>query len=103
MAEREKLNFHTSNQDLWPTYKNDKAYSPIFIDLIDEYNQMTSKGSNFPNDQVSGYTMYKLNQILKKTYGLSSLKANLKSSDKPTGVSDTKIDLLFKKYEEIWK
>ncbi|MCQ2219574.1 MAG: hypothetical protein MJZ33_14020 [Paludibacteraceae bacterium] len=64
---------------------------------------MTSNGSNFPNDQVSGYTMYKLNQILKKAYGLSSLKANLKSSDKPTGVSDTKIDLLFKKYEEIWK
>lgn len=101
--QRSYLNIINSLQDKWPDDKEDLAYSPIFIDLIDNINQRVVYNSyTYPNDQVSGYTMYRLNQILKKSYGLTSLKCNLKSSNKPLGVTDAKIDLLFKKYETTW-
>lgn len=39
--------------------------------------------------------------IVPKSYGLSSLKSKLKAN-KPSGVTDTQIDELFKRYEEEW-
>lgn len=84
-------------------FEKNKEYSPLFIDLVDDFNQKaTYNDSKYPNDQLFGYTMSTLNKILKKSYGLSSLKSNLKSGSKPLGVTNAKIDLLFKKYEEIW-
>lgn len=90
-----------NKQSDWPVYSPDKAYSPLFIDLVDDFNQSSSYGSEYPDDNVTGYTMANLSKIALKSYGLSSLKTALKK-EKPTGVTDEQIDLLFKKYEEIW-
>lgn len=47
-------------------------------------------------------SMYLLNSILLKFYGLSSLKSELKSK-KTIGVTNEQIDLLFNKFEEVMK
>lgn len=61
----------------------------------------TVHGEGRPDDDVTGYTMANLSRIVLKSYGLSSLKAELKKN-KPFNVSDKDINLLFKKYEEVW-
>lgn len=84
--------------------KDKKEYSSLFIDLIDDYNQSIRNANSrtYPNDSATGYTMKTLSQsIISKSFGLSSLESNLKAT-KPAGVTDTQIDELFKRYEEIW-
>ncbi len=89
-------------------------YSPVFIDLVDNYNQL---GQSFPgknngtiNDAVTGYTLasiesgflnkvYRMNPIMvvgKNPIG-SSLRSELKAN-KPTGVTNTQIDKLIDSY-----
>lgn len=72
-------------------------YTPIFIDLIDTFNQSLVYSSS-PNDQVTGYSLSTIeSNFLKHVYGLSSLKDQLKKN-KPSGVTDTQIDLLLSNY-----
>ena len=83
----------------WPNIGN-TAYSPLFIDLIDDNNQ-GANGNNKPNDQVSGYTMQFLNErILPNSYGLGSLQTELKSN-LISGVTTEQIDLLFELYHNL--
>jgi hypothetical protein len=42
---------------------NGPWYTPLFIDLIDNYNQVIN-GSNRPNDQANGYTITQLQSFL---------------------------------------
>jgi hypothetical protein len=73
-------------------------YTPIFIDLVDNFNQ-SSLSSALPNDNVSGYTLANIEStFLKNSYGLSSLRTALKNN-KPAGVTDAQIDLLLSSYE----
>ncbi len=52
----------------WPN-TNNIEYTPIFVDLVDEYNQGLNN-PNLPNDMVSGYTMKFINDIiLPNSYG----------------------------------
>jgi len=90
---------HSSNgEDGWPLFVDDLAYSPIFIDLMDNVNQRTAYGSGYPNDLISGYTLSYINSyILRNSYGLGSLRDQIKSH-KITGVTDAKIDELFALY-----
>ncbi len=92
------------NQD-WPN-KDDKAYSSLFIDLMDDYNQRIKNeyfDISLPNDNVSGYTLKTLNSSLKYFRGLPSTSNYIKKYiAKPAGVTDAKLDELFKKYDEIW-
>lgn len=84
--------------------KDKKEYFSLFIDLVDDYNQSIRNANSrtYPNDNVTGYSMKTLSQsIISKSYGLSSLKSNLKAN-KPAGITDTQIDELFERYEEIW-
>ena len=75
----------------------------IFFDksrhLIDTYNQSLYDSSR-PNDQISGYEYNVLNVLLFDTYGLASLKSNLKLW-KPNTVTDEQIDTFLAKYEEL--
>jgi len=48
--------------------------------------------SNYPYDQVSGYTMGNIEQLLKHSYGLTSLKNQLKAN-KPSNMTDKHIDV----------
>lgn len=92
------------NKQTWPHHGKDKAYSSLFIDLVDNYNQSKNNTSSreYPNDNVTGYSMRTLSwYIMPKSYGLSSLKSRLKAN-KPYRVSDKQIDELFERYEETW-
>ncbi len=84
------------NKTSEPTYTN------LSINLIDSYNELGQNflgyGTGTTNDQVGGYTFANIeNNILKHAYGLSSLATKLKAN-KPTGVTDTQIDLLLSNY-----
>lgn len=83
-----------------PHLKEDKGYSPLFIDLVDTLNQ-SLHDSRVPNDNVSGYTPAVISGFLKKCKDLPSLKAELKAN-KPSGVTDAMIDELLEVYEQYW-
>ncbi|MBE6208816.1 MAG: hypothetical protein E7128_01065 [Rikenellaceae bacterium] len=88
----------------WP-FNNGRslAYSPLFIDLIDDDNQSISNNtmSGLPNDVVSGYSFATLGNILQSAYSTHSLKSGLRSN-LPTGVTSADIDTLFAVYEANW-
>jgi len=90
---------HEAGHHWWPVISNDVAYSPIFIDLIDDENQRDFHGStDYPNDVITGYTLQYINQnILHDSYGISSLTNALKAH-KITGISDEDIDKLTELY-----
>jgi hypothetical protein len=73
-------------------------YTPLFIDLVDNFNQyqvfFEGEGYAYVNDQVTGYTLSFIeSNFLHKVYGLASLREELKKH-RPLGVSDQQIDLL---------
>ncbi|MFT4062805.1 MAG: hypothetical protein QM642_10675 [Edaphocola sp.] len=86
----------------WNEATYDDKYTSLFINLIDDYNEF---GQSFPgfdngtvNDQVSGYNLGFIQSfMLLNTMNLSTLKAKL-SLNKPTGVTDAQLDLLFDSY-----
>lgn len=91
-----------NNQDWEPgTMPNGKSYcyTPLFIDLMDNYNQRTSSNNNNrPNDNISGYTLeYIQNNILVSSYGLSSFRDALRAH-KINGVTDNDISQLMELY-----
>ena len=102
--------YHPAN---FPQYPNDQAYqywnltvnntyTNLFINLVDRTNEFNQNypgwGINIINDQVAGYDLASIEQnILKHSYGLSSLNTQLKSN-KPAGVTDAQIDLLLSHY-----
>lgn len=91
---------HNWKQD-W-TINNLKDYTPLFIDLVDNRNQRLDHFNStlYPNDNITGYTMQKLNEILVNIYGLSSLKSALKNN-KPIGVTDSQIDEFLLTFENL--
>ena len=77
-------------------------YTSLFINLIDNHNEIgvfyTFFGFGRVNDNVTGYNLAFIEQnLLKHTYGLSSLDALLKAN-KPTGVTDVQLDNLLSFY-----
>jgi hypothetical protein len=75
-------------------------YTNIFINLIDDYNERVERGdSRLPDDNVSGYTMPFIEQnIMRHSYGLTTLRDEVKAH-KPNGtVTDAQIDVLFNSY-----
>lgn len=98
---------HETGRQLWRKSNSNWEYSPIFIDLIDDFNQRNggtyfgislAGSTNFPNDNITGYTLSYINyNILRDSYGLSSLRNAIKSH-KLTGVTDSNVDDLFALY-----
>jgi hypothetical protein len=77
-------------------------YTPIYLDIIDNHNQVgityPFRGNGVVDDQVEGYNLAFIeSEMLKHIYGLSSLSQELKNH-KPTGVTDAQIDLLLSFY-----
>lgn len=95
-----------TNQLKWPVW-GDADYTPIFIDLMDNFNQRNSGTiggawhtgrSDLPNDRISGYSLsYIQNNILGDSYGIHSLR-NAVKANKISGVTDANIDELFALY-----
>jgi hypothetical protein len=98
---------HERGMQTWMKSHSDWEYSPIFVDIIDNFNQRNSgwnsgtwhSGStNYPNDRITGYSLsYINNNILHDSYGLSSLRDAVKSH-KLTAVTDADVDDLFALY-----
>jgi hypothetical protein len=111
--ERGISNYGTETYDVFASYPipfgyqyyplgSNREYSPVFIDLVDNFNQNGTNFRNFGtstiNDQVSGYTLANIEStFLKNVYGWSSLGTALKNN-KPAGVTDAQIDLLLSSY-----
>jgi len=96
-----------TNQLRWPASVGDLDYTPIFIDLMDNFNQRVggtfggqwySANSGLPNDRITGYSLsYIQNNILDDSYGINSLR-NAVKNNKIVGVTDANIDELFALY-----
>ena len=96
------------NEQEWPFVRRNLRYSPMFIDLIDDFNQrdyyyieQPNNYMSYPNDYITGYTFAVLGNILKDAYAAHSLKTGLRAN-KPAGVTDADLDVLFELYEENW-
>jgi len=90
-------NHYFNTHNYWP-FVEDKDYSPIFIDLMDNVNQRTSFGPAYPNDLVSGYTLsYLNNNILLNSSCLNDLHNEVKRNI-INDVTDFEIEELFKLY-----
>ena len=78
----------------------EKKYTPLMIDLMDNYNQYDSSlADEFVNDEVSGYTLKQIEGALKGAKKMDQLKDNLKTLyDNPT---EDKLDELFTFYANI--
>ena len=90
-----------NNRTDWPIITGDIAYSPIFIDLVDNINQRFVYhfgDTHYPNDIITGYSLENINKnILTNSYGISSLKSSVKNNI-IAGVTDAAIDELFSLY-----
>lgn len=80
---------------------NTDCYTPIFIDLMDSFNQhgLTNE-HDYPNDVISGYEIdFIQNNIISNAYGLSSLYTAL-INNKPNNnsITDSQIDNLMALY-----
>lgn len=85
----------------WPM-DSQRQYSSVFIDLVDNFNQngffFLNHGTSQLNDPVSGYTLQGIEStFLKHVYGLSSLREQCKKN-KPSGVTDSQIDILLNNF-----
>lgn len=73
------------------------TYTPVFIDLIDSYNQSVGNSSRI-DDNISGYTINEImTQIIPYVHNVATLSARLKAI-KLHGESDDDIDNLLQKY-----
>jgi hypothetical protein len=104
------FNFNPANPPVFPNLRGgqfwefisgnteNNRYSSMFINFVDNYNDINFGLPGSPNDAVSGYTLSGIeDNILKHSYGISSLSQYLKSN-KPNGVTDVQIDLLLSGY-----
>lgn len=84
----------------WTTATSE-YYTPLFIDLFDDYNQGSRYSTTQPNDVISGYSFRVLEQdVLRRTFGFSSLKERLKLF-KPSGLTNTQVDDFVDFYSEF--
>lgn len=106
------LSIDYNNRQLWALLKTDYSknlksmdYSPIFIDLIDNYNQRNTYNQTtypdyeFPDDNVTGFTIAELRSILRKSFSVSDLKKNVKALRTDSTILSN-IDKLFETYEK---
>jgi len=101
------FNYTEVPRDFFPTYrgyqegKASASYTPLFIDLVDNYNQKEQiKPSlvHYINDNITGYTMPELESYLSTVHNQSALRKELKRN-KPAGITDTQIDNFLEQFE----
>jgi len=68
-------------------------YTPIVIDLIDNFDQSTNDNS-WPQDHVSGYTLSTIQTALKNCRTLKAWRENL-NNNRPSGVTTSELNQLF--------
>ena len=100
-----------NNRQNWALLKSDNSkniksmdYSPVFIDLMDTYNQRNYSYYDhvkyeYPDDNVSGFTLSELKGVLRKTFTIGDLKKNVKAL-RSDSTELANIDKLFETYEK---
>jgi len=81
----------------WWTSANSHKYTPLFIDIVDNFNQQTT---NKPDDNVTGYTMGGVENMLKSSYNLDDLGTNL-TSNRPAAISQNQLNILINFYKTL--
>ena len=83
------------------TATTSNEYTPIFIDLMDDYNQGRHYGGSVPNDNVSGYTLKEIqDNILGLSTNFEGLQVALKAF-KLHGTTDAQLDDLLYHYNNL--
>lgn len=75
------------------------CYTPVFYDLIDNYNQ-GQNNTSFSYDVISGYTLTEVQDIIDDAHGYSSLKSALKANPLHNATSES-IDQLLDIYNNL--
>ena len=99
-------NFRNTHRQQWPDNPIGLGleYSPLFIDLIDDYNQQVIEGGGigFVDDMIVGYTPTFLSMILRNNqYDYNELKEMI-SVNLPDGITSEDIEYFFEQYEPYW-
>lgn len=83
----------------WTTTQTDNIeYTPVFVDLMDSYNQGGYYNNNQSNDNISGYTLKEIqDNLLEESYTKQTLLGSMKSH-KLHGATDTDVDNLMNVY-----
>lgn len=85
----------------WNPHNYSSAYTSLFINIIDDYNELNEILSPYSNgsvdDRVKNYTLSGIESYLDEIYTLDELTHELKQR-KPFGISDSDIDLLINHY-----
>ncbi len=83
----------------WISTDGEKQYTPLVIDLVDSTNQRAVSGGNlaYPIDNVSGFTIRKIEDGLKNKRTMTDWRDQLKTT-KPSGVTNAQLDELFLNY-----
>ncbi len=72
------------------------AYTQVFVDLMDDYNQLDVRGGDRADDRVRGYTFAQIQQAVKKSSRLSHVRDYLR--DNYTNATEDNLDDLFDFY-----
>jgi hypothetical protein len=74
-------------------------YTPLFIDLIDDYNQAAERNNNnMPTDNITGFSMRNIERnILPDAYGLTSLRQALRNN-RPAGTTEVAVNNYMAQY-----
>lgn len=82
---------------------SDPKYSPLFIDLYDNFNQKDIS-SVYANDNVSDYSISSLDENLTRFKNISDIEIFLNNkNNRPNGVKDSDINNLLNFYKDIWE
>ncbi|MBP5456929.1 MAG: hypothetical protein J6Y37_10535 [Paludibacteraceae bacterium] len=92
---------YIKEQYAYQRYYTKRIYSPLIVDLIDDENEMYTINGNCPNDPITGYSLKTIQKCLKGVTTVSDFKSNIKENT-PRGVTDRKIDMFFKTFEDRW-
>jgi hypothetical protein len=95
----DKLDNNNSEQN-WPNTSRALRYSPLFIDMIDDYNQWDIDDTR-PNDEVSGYLISIIDQNLKTLKCYNDIETFM-LNNRPSNVTNSQIYTLLKLYKEKW-
>lgn len=83
-------------------YGEDEKYTSLFIDLVDDHNQVGRFNNTAINDSVAGYNLATIEStFLHEVHGIDTWVGPLRKSlknNKPGGVTDSQIDGLLNQF-----
>ena len=90
-------------EQFWPYLGRSDIYSPMFIDMIDNFNQKNLYSDYFyiPVDNVVGYTLGMIDKNLTSIRNYNNVESFMLNNI-PSGVTINQINEFLKMYKEKW-